>query len=84
MPAILEAYDRALHDAPARSVQMAQRLYAAVKSDVQSGRLSREEAHGRLLQLYDFYEEREQEEELEAVADVLDSFDGWSPVKAAI
>jgi predicted component of type VI protein secretion system len=63
---------------------MAQRLLAAVKSDVDSGRLSRDDAYQRLLELYDFYEEHEQEEELDAVADVLDSFDGWSPLRAAI
>lgn len=84
MPAVLEAYDRVLHDAPVRSVEMAQRLLAAVRNDVQGGLLPREEAYQRLLELYDFYEEHEQEEELEAVADVLDSFDRWSPLKAAI
>jgi hypothetical protein len=63
---------------------MAQRLLAAVKNDVLSGNLSREEAYQSLLELYDLYEERGQEAELEAVADVLDSFDGWSPLNAAI
>jgi DNA-binding transcriptional regulator YbjK len=84
MPATLEAYDRVLHDAPVHSVQMAQRLLAAVRRDIESGQYSRQEAYERLLQLYDFYEEHDQVDELEAVADVLDSFDRWSPLKAAI
>lgn len=84
MPEVLEAYDRALHDAPAPSVQMAQRLLAAVRRDIESGRFSRDEAHQTLLQLYDLYEANDQDDELNAVADVLDSFDGWSPTKAAI
>jgi DNA-binding transcriptional regulator YbjK len=84
MPATLEAYDRVLHDAPVHSVQMAQRLLAAVRRDVESGQHSRQEAYEKLLELYDFYEGHNQVEELEAVADVLDSFDRWSPLKAVI
>ncbi len=84
MAAVLEAYDRVLHDAPVRSVQMAQRLLAAVRNDLESGRVSREEAYQALLSLYDHYEAQEQVDELEAVADVLDSFDGWSPLKASL
>jgi hypothetical protein len=84
MSTILEAYDRALHDTPVRSVQMAQRLLSAVKHDIESGSLSREEAYRQLVELYDRYEERGQTEELEAVADVLDSFDHWSPLKTAM
>jgi hypothetical protein len=84
MPTTLEAYDRAIHDTPPNSVQMAQRLLTAVRREIESGQVSRDEAHKRLLELYDFYEKDEQVEELEAVADVLDSFEGWSPLKAAI
>lgn len=84
MPAVLEAYDRALHDAPMPSVQMAQRLLAAVRRDIESEQLSRDSAYDSLIQLYDFYEQHDQTEELEAVADVLDSFDRWSPLRAAI
>lgn len=84
MAAVLDAYDKAIHDAPVRSVQMAQRLLAIVRGEVESGEVSREVVYARLVELYDFYEEHAQVEELEAVADVLDSFDGWSPLKAAI
>ncbi len=66
------------------SVQMAQRLLAAVRRDIESEQLSRDGAYDSLIQLYDFYEEHDQTEELEAVADVLDSFDRWSPLRAAI
>jgi hypothetical protein len=84
MPALLKHYDQALHDAPAPSVQMAQRLLAVVKSELADGQLSRDEIHDRLLQLFDYYDEHGCENEREAVADVLDSFEGWSPPKAAV
>jgi hypothetical protein len=59
-------------------------MLSAVKHDIESGSLSREEAYRQLVELYDRYEERGQTEELEAVADVLDSFDHWSPLKTAM
>ena len=84
MPTVLEVYDRALHEEPARSVQMAQRLLAAVKGDITGGKLSREKAYAHLEQLYAYYAQHDHVDEREAVADVLDVFDGWAPLKAAI
>jgi hypothetical protein len=84
MPVILEVYDKALHDSPAPSVQMAQRLLAVVRQGIESGRWSRQAAYEGLLALYEQYEERNQPDELDAVADVLDSFTGWSPLRAAL
>jgi hypothetical protein len=63
---------------------MAQRLLDAVRHDISGGKISRDEAHANLEALYDIYEKNHQEDELEAVADVLDSFDSWSPLKAAL
>lgn len=84
MPVSLEIYDKVLRETPAPSVQMAQRLLDAIRHDIAGGKISRDEARAHLEALYDIYEKNRQEDELEAVADVLDSFDGWSPLKAAI
>jgi hypothetical protein len=84
MPVTLEEYDKALHETPVVAVQMAQRLLDVVRRDICSGKLSRDEVRAHLEALYDIYEERGQENELEAVADVLDSFNGWSPLRAAL
>jgi hypothetical protein len=84
MTAVLEAYDRVLHEEPARSVQMAQRLLEFVKGNVLAGKITREEAYSRLEELYEYYADQGCVDEREAVADVLDAFDGWSPLKAAV
>lgn len=84
MPAVIEAYDKALHAAPAPAVQMAQRLLTLVRRDLTAGKLSREVIYACLEQLYDHYAERGCTDEREAVADVLDAFDGWAPLKAVI
>lgn len=57
-------------------------LLSNIRGDLESGRVSREDTYSKLLQLYDFYEGQESEQE--AVADVLDMFDGWSPLKSRI
>jgi hypothetical protein len=63
---------------------MAERLLDLVRSDISSGRVSWKEARERLLQLYEVYEAEGQTDELDAVADVLDSFYGWAPSRAAV
>jgi hypothetical protein len=57
-------------------------LSSQIRDNLKSGRVSREDAYNKLLHLYDFYEDQESEQE--AVADVLDMFDGWSPLKSRI
>ncbi len=84
MSAVIEAYDKALHAAPAPSVHMAQRLLTLIRRELASGTLSREDIYACLEQLYDHYAESGCTEEREAVADVLDAFDGWAPLKAVI
>ncbi len=84
MPAVIEAYERALHAAPAPAVQMAQRLLTVVRRDLTAGKLSRQDIYAGLEQLYDHYAERGCTHEREAIADVLDAFDGWAPLKARI
>jgi hypothetical protein len=84
MPPALEAYDRALHAEPAPSVRMAQRLLAAVEADIASGRFTRAQAHDTIRALYAYYSDQGREIECDAVADVLDCFEGWSPTAAAI
>lgn len=84
MQAVLKPCDKAIHDVSVPSVQMAQRLLAVIRREVESGEVPQEVVYARLVELYDFYEEHDQVEELEAVADVLDSLDGWSPLKAQI
>ncbi len=63
---------------------MAQRLLTLIRRYLTAGKLSREDIYAGLEQLYDHYAERGCTEEREAVADVLDAFDGWAPLKAVI
>ena len=84
MPAVLEAYDRVIQDEDGHRDGMSQRLLKAVQEDIESGRLDRADARQRLAELCDYYEAGGKQQELEAVADVLDCFDGWSPQAGAV
>jgi len=48
MPAVIEAYDSALHAAPPPQVHMAQLLLTLVRRDLAAGILSREDIYAGL------------------------------------
>jgi hypothetical protein len=84
MTSLTEAYDKALHASLAPSTRMALYLRSIIKDDLEQGTVTCEAAFAALEALYDRYATQERWDERNAVADVMDSFVGWSPREARL
>jgi hypothetical protein len=84
MSELEEIYDRALHAPSVPSVEGALRLRAVVLAGLREGKSSRSGIYTALQTLMSQYLEEGRSDDAEAVAQVLDAFDGWSPNAARL